>query len=95
MFLRNTDCNISQVYNSIFDPEVKCCLCGGGQEMSQELYQSIPENEFKCRTSDYRSVASDPNYNVIDVKAVQGELEGSNHHEDSTASHSFIMLSIG
>ena len=37
--------------------------------MSQEVYDSIPENEFNCRTSDYRTVASDPNYDVIDVKA--------------------------
>ena len=33
------------------------------------MYDSIPENEFNCRISDYRSVASDPNYDVIDLKA--------------------------
>ena len=37
--------------------------------MTQEVYDSIPENEFNCRTSDYRTVASDPNWDVINVKA--------------------------
>ena len=69
MFRRYTDCHISSVYDEIFDPTEKCCICGGGEVMTQEVYDSIPENEFNCRTSDYRTVASDPNWDVTDVKA--------------------------
>ena len=45
--------------------------------MSRDLYDSIPDYEFKCRDSDYRTVISDPNFDVIDVKAdasVRGNL---------------------
>ena len=37
--------------------------------MSQELEDSIPDYEFKCRNSDYRMVQSDPNFDVVDIKA--------------------------
>ena len=37
--------------------------------MSQELQDSIPDYQFKCRNSDYRTVASDPNFDIVDIKA--------------------------
>ena len=37
--------------------------------MSQELKDSITDYEFKCRDSDYRTVASDPNFDVVNIMA--------------------------
>ena len=37
--------------------------------MSQELEESIPDYEFKCRDSDYRMVLSDPDFDVVDIKS--------------------------
>ena len=62
-------CESQLVANEVFDPAEKCCVCGGGESMSQDLYDSIPEYEFRCRNSNYRMVQSDPNFDVVDVKA--------------------------
>ena len=37
--------------------------------MEYNLEQSIPDTEFTCRSSDYRVLASDPSFDVIDIKA--------------------------
>ena len=68
MIIQGT-CEIQLVANEEFDPVEKCCICGGGEPMSQDLYDSIPEYEYRCRNSNYRMVQSDPNYDVVDVKA--------------------------
>ena len=62
-------CESQTIANEVFDPTEKCCICGGGEIMSQDLYDSIPEYELKCRDSNYRMVQSDPDYDVVDVKA--------------------------
>ena len=49
-------CDSRTIANELFEPTVKCCLCGGGELMSYELEESIPDYEFKCRNSDYRMV---------------------------------------
>ena len=63
------NCESQYIANEVFEPTENCCICGGGETMSQDLYDSIPEYEFKCRDSNYRMVQSDPDYDVIDVKA--------------------------
>ena len=62
-------CESQIVAGEDFEPAEKCCFCGGGETMSQDTQDSIPEYEFKCRNSDYKMVQSDPNYDVVDVKA--------------------------
>ena len=49
-------------------PKEMCCACGGGQQITSEEVNWF-ESGMICRKSDYRTIASDPEYDVTSVQA--------------------------
>ena len=48
-----------------------CCRCGGGKALDPP---SMLQEGMLCRSSDYRTVSGDPNFNVVKVQADVSQL---------------------
>ena len=61
-------CDKGQYKN--FNPKANCCACGGGNIQTQAHAEDVTlTSGLLCRNSDYRTLASDPFYEVIEVNA--------------------------
>ena len=50
-------------------PQENCCACGGGVSREPQADDVTFETGLLCRDSDFRTVAGDPYYEVIQVHA--------------------------
>ncbi len=51
------------------NPQTMCCACGGGEEIQEDNESDVNwlESGLLCRASDYRTVASNEDFDVISV----------------------------
>ena len=62
-------CEYGQTNDVQLQPHVHCCACNGGSARTPLTADVNLSTNLLCRDSDFRTVAADPYYNVVEVSA--------------------------